>query len=215
MKSLHFYLCSFLLLTSCQKALKDPLDGFGGGTPLAIPTLSEFSYWSAGIETKISPPFLSTLDVIADAGSAPCTQNESKVSIRGLYDTQQVEKIESFGLLKTAVDTENGEFTVTGCLSRGANSLKFKGVSTDGKKSDSALLSVNISSGITTLAWGHPRYPSPGFLANSASSSPLSSQGIQMSNVNIESSKAQIIPSTGNTAYSLQMGFLNAVKESP
>ncbi len=215
MKSLYFLFFCLLLLTSCQKALKDPLDSFSGGPQLGIPTLTEFSYWSAGSEVHITPPYLTTIDIIADSGSAPCGSNESKVSIKGTYDTEQVNDIETNGLLKTTLDVENGLFTATGCLPRGASSLKLKGLTADGKKSNSVSLSVNVSSGISTLAWGHPQYPSPGFKANSAShSSALSSQGIELSNVNIESNKAQAIQSTGNSSYSLQMGFVQTVKES-
>lgn len=215
MKSLYFLFLCPLLLTSCQKTLKDPLDSFSGGSQLAIPGLTGFSYWSAGSEVQVNPPYLTTLDIIADAGSAPCSSNESKVSIKGTYDTEQVIDIETNGLLKSSVDAENGLFTATGCLPRGASSLKLKGLTADGKKSNSVSLSVNISSGISTLAWGHPRYPSPGFKANSAlSSSGISSQGIELTNVNIESSKAQAIQSTGNNSFTLQMGFVQTVKES-
>ena len=210
------YLVILMFLISLLGCTKSPdlIDALAGPA-ISPPFISSIQYTQAGVTKSLSSPFSTTQDILADVGESPCSSVQSLLTITGTFDTATAgNSIEVLGPASATSSYNSGGFTTTACLARGSTSLKFR-VLSENKKSSMVTVSVNVSSGIISIAWGHPQYPSPGFRLNSSrQASLITSQGFNLENSTVESSRPQVIPSTGNTNLSLSTGYLKILEQA-
>lgn len=189
----------------------------GGGDEPATPVLSSVSYLRNTVVTTLNSPIASSLNLQPDLSTGLCSAltNEAEITFRGTYDSAKVTQLRITGPLLDDIQLSTGTFTIRACISSGSTSLTIVGLTADNVDSDPVELSITIRPVFRTLAFGHPRYPGPGFRLQSGSASPasLTSGLLTARQLAIGDNAQTTIDSTGNTSYSLSVGFPQIIKE--
>ena len=214
---LKTFLATSLLLVAGCGAPPNAAKVVGGDEEPVTPVLSSVSYLRDSVVTNLNAPVASTLNLRPDMSTGLCSTltNEAEVTFVGTYDSATVTQMRITGPLLDDVQLSAGTFTIRACISSGSTAITIIGLTAADVASDAVELSITITPVLRTLAFGHPRYPSPGFRMQSGSASPasLTSNGLTVRQLTVSDSAQTMIASTGNTAYSLSVGFSNIVKE--
>jgi len=205
---LVYSLILILLTVSCGPGSgKNP---HGEDDPLAqlIPDWVNISYTVNGQVQTLTPPFLTTQNIAADAATGSCTGNNIEIIFNGTYNPDKVSKVELTGLTVTS-NVSAGEFTFKACMAPGSASVTVTAYDQDNKPVRLPLtVSINAMTATRTLGYGHPRYPNTGF--NVAAAGKNSVNGT----VVLETIAKKQTTSTGNTGYTLETGFVNYMHEA-
>jgi hypothetical protein len=211
-----FLITSFLLVMGCG-APPNAADAAGGDKEPETPVLSSVSYLLNSVVTTLNAPIASTLNLQPDMTTGLCSAltNEAEITFLGTYETEKVTQMRITGPLLDDVQLSAGTFTIRACISSGSTAITIVGLTADDVASDPLELSITITPVLRTLAFGHPRYPGPGFRMQSGSASPasLTSNGLTVRQLVVSDSAQTTIASTGNTSYTMSVGFSNIVKE--
>ncbi|WP_413290605.1 hypothetical protein [Bdellovibrio sp. HCB337] len=201
-------LCAIFFLQAC---------GAGTGKnknipddPLAqlIPYWAEIIYTSNGVPAILSPPFLTTQNILADMGTGSCSSNTMEIIFRGSYNPENISDLILSGLTATG-DFSGNSFTFTACMAPGSANVTITAYDKEGKAVRFPLaVSLNAMTSIRTMGFGHPRYPTTGFILGSAAGKQSGSH------IHMDSFAAKPAVSTGNTGYTMEIGFVNSVHQT-
>jgi len=209
------FLSSFLIIAACGPGSgknlhpEDPL-------ALFVPDWTTITYTKDGHTVTLSPPFLTTQNIFADAATGSCTGNAMEIIFSGTYNPDTISKLELSGLTTTS-NISGNNFTFTACMAQGSAAVTITAYDKDGKAIRLPLtVSLNAMTSTKTLGFGHPRYPNTGFTTMNAAP-PLknfTTGSVQMANAYLGSVAGKTTISTGNTGYTMETGFTNYVKQS-
>jgi len=175
--------------------------------PLAqlVPYWVNITYFSNGQSQVLSPPYVLTQNIFADAGTGACTGNMMEIDFNGTYNPEKVSRLVFTGLPATSNFSGNN-FSFTACMAPGSASVTITAIDQDNKVIRSPLtVSLSAMTATKTLAFGHPRYPNTGF-ETVAAGKQASGSNIVMANI-VRKKTA----STGNVGFTMETGFVLGV----
>lgn len=209
MRNVHFvsiiqWLLLGILLVSCGPGSGKNLNA---EDPLAqlVPYWVNITYTKDGETMTLSPPYLLTQNVFADAATGSCTGNAMEIVFNGSYNPDKVSNLVLTGIDSTS-SFSGSNFTFIACMSPGSAAITITAFDKDGKAIRLPLIvSLNAMTATKTWAYGHPRYPNTGFEAVAAGKQ-AGGSNIVMTNI-----ARKKTTSTGNTGYTMETGFVLGV----
>lgn len=193
-----------LMLVSCGPGSGKNLNS---EDPLAqlVPYWVNITYTANGQTATLSPPFVVTQNIFADAGTGSCSGNTMELVFNGSYNPENVSNLVLTGITATS-SFSGSNFTFVACMAPGSVSVNITAFDKAGKAIRSPLtVSLNAMTATKTLAFGHPRYPNTGF-ETVAAGKQSSDSNIVMTNVSRKKTA-----STGNTGFTMETGFVMGV----
>lgn len=170
-----------------------------------VPYWLNITYTANGQTETLTPPFLVTQNIFADAATGSCTGNTMEIVFNGAYNPEKVFRLEMTGVTATE-SFSGGSFTFTACMAPGSAAISVTAFDKDGKAIRNPLtVSVAAMTATKTLGFGHPRYPNTGFEIVAAGKQTTNGT-VVMANV-----AAKKTASTGNTGFTMETGFVVGV----
>lgn len=204
-----------LTLASCAPEVPKSLDE--GATTVTDPVITNLTYTKNSSTQTESAPFTVARNIYPDMNTGFCavTPNSAEVTLNGTYDSVGTDHLTFTGPMTQQISHSGDTFSIKFCIAPGSVLLSLKAVDAKGNSSSTLKISVLNFPTLSTLAAGHPQYPSPGFRTLGVSTKTASQNGgtVKSRSFSVGEHSTQTILSTGNTSLTMEVGFVNIIKQ--